>query len=166
MTGEAGRRGYRGGVDEREIERVEVDGMELHVEPVADDDRRVHTALPPKVESWRRRSVSGAILTGFAFGLREALEPEREEAPIVVQVSGEPVEDLAVEAHLDEGRPSESVVRVRPWLLADGDTEAADEGPDASGRSGGTGPGAPVPAGDPPGTGPGAPGPAGDQPGR
>ena len=64
-------------MDERKVERVEVDGMELHVESVADDDHEVHTALPPKVESWRRRSVSGAILTGFAFGLREALEPER-----------------------------------------------------------------------------------------
>ena len=108
-------------MDERKVERVEVDGMELHVEPVDEDpearpgDRGPHTALPPKIESWRRRSVTGAVLTGFAFGLREVLEPEREETSIVVQVSGEPVKDLAVQAHLDEQKPRDSVVTVRPW---------------------------------------------------
>jgi hypothetical protein len=115
-------------VDKRRVERVEVDGMELHVEPVDEDGQPpggLHTALPPQVESWRRRSVTGAILTGFAFGLREVLEPERQEAAIVVQVSGEPVDDLPVEAHLDDRRPSESVVTVRPWLLTEND-ELAD----------------------------------------
>jgi hypothetical protein len=126
-------------VDERKVERVEVDGMELHVEPVDEDNERsggVHTALPPRVESWRRRSVTGAVLTGFAFGLREVLEPEREETAIIVQVSGEPVGDLSVEADLNERRPSESVVTVRPWLLAE-PPAPADEvtaGTDAGGR--------------------------------
>jgi len=97
-----------------ESTRVEIDGMELHVEP-AESER--HTALPPKVEAWRRRTATGAILTGFAFGLREALEPQRNDPPIIVQVSGEPVGELPVEAHLDDGQPSESVVMIRPWLL-------------------------------------------------
>jgi hypothetical protein len=105
-------------VDERQPERVEVDGMELHVEPSVDEaDRGPHTALPTKIESWRRRSAVGAVLTGIALGLKEALEPERDEPAIVAQVSGEPVEDLPVEAHLDEDRPAESVVTIRPWLL-------------------------------------------------
>ena len=90
--------GYRGSVDE-------------------DDSQK--TALPPKVESWRRRSATGAILTGFAFGLREVFEPEREEPAIVAQVSGEPVGDLPVQAQLDEVSPRESVVTIRPWLLED-----------------------------------------------
>jgi hypothetical protein len=88
--------GYRGGVDEEEAQR---------------------TALPPKMEAWRRRSATGAILTGFAFGLREVFEPEREEPAIVQQVPGEPPGDLPVEAHLDGTRPDESVVTIRPWLL-------------------------------------------------
>jgi hypothetical protein len=122
-------------VEDRKIERVDVDGMELHVESVGDDrtDEGTHTALPPRVESWRRRSVAGAVLTGFAFGLREALEPERQEAPIIVQVSGEPVDDLPVEAHLDDLQPSESVVTVRPWLLKEiADESAAARPSDAS----------------------------------
>jgi hypothetical protein len=80
-------------------------------------DSGPHTALPPKIESWRRRSATGAVLTGFAFGLREVFEPERKEPAIIMEVSGEPPEDLPVEAHVDERRPDESVVTIRPWLL-------------------------------------------------
>lgn len=107
-------------------ERVEVDGMELHVDPPEAGAER-HNALPPRVEAWRKRSAVGAILTGFAFGLREALEPERDEPGIVAQVSGEPVGDLPVHADVDDRSPRESVVRIRPWLLQD----------QAEGRSGG-----------------------------
>jgi hypothetical protein len=113
------RRRYVVGVDEHRPERVEIDGFELHVEPVSDASAELHTALPPRIESWRRRSAMGAILTGFALGLREALEPEREEPAIVAQVSGEPVGDLPVQAQLDEVSPRESVVTIRPWLLED-----------------------------------------------
>ena len=55
------------------------------------------------------------------------LEPEREETAIIVQVSGEPVGDLPVEAHLKEGPDGESVVTVRPWLLQPSDQAAAGE---------------------------------------
>ena len=88
--------GYRGDVDEDEAQR---------------------TALPAKMEAWRRRSATGAILTGFAFGLKEVFEPERDEPAIVQQVPGEPPGDLPVEAQLDQTRPDESVVTIRPWLL-------------------------------------------------
>jgi hypothetical protein len=136
-------------VEERKVERVQVDGMELHVDPVDDDggdDKGPHTALPPRVESWRRRSVAGAVLSGFAFGLKEALEPERQEAPIIVQVSGDPVDDLPVEAHLDDLQPSESVVTVRPWLLK----EIAAEGGPAEGGPAEGGPAEGGPAEAPP----------------
>ncbi len=77
-----------------------------------------HTALPSKVESWRRRSATGAILTGFAFGLREVFEPERKDPAIVMETSGDPPGDLPVEATLDPLPARHSVVRIRPWLLA------------------------------------------------
>lgn len=78
-----------------------------------------HTALPGKVESWRRRSATGAIITGFAMGLREVFEPERKEPAIVMETSGEPPSDLPVEAELEAATTRRSVVRIRPWLLAD-----------------------------------------------
>ena len=88
----------------------------------------MHTALPPRVENWRKRSAVGAILTGLAMGLREALEAERREPAIVVETSGDPPEDLAVEARLEGGPAKHNVVKIRPWLLpgADGGSEGGD----------------------------------------
>ena len=82
-----------------------------------------HTALPPKIEAWRRRSAAGAILTGFALGLQEALEKRKEEPSIVMETSGDPPKDLPVEADFEYGRPRQSVVQIRPWLLPEGQPE-------------------------------------------
>jgi hypothetical protein len=97
-------------------DRVEIDGMELHLHAVAGGGEP-HTALPPRLEAWRRRSVAGALLTGIAFGLQEALEPKPDETAIVVQTSGDPPDDLPVEADLTALRPEDKTVTIRPWLL-------------------------------------------------
>jgi hypothetical protein len=120
-------------VDEHRPERVEVDGFEMHVDPAPDEVSGMHNALPTKIESWRRRSALGAILTGFALGLKEALEPKRDEPSIVTQVSGDPVKDLPVQAELDDMRPGDSIVTIRPWLLADHPPKAPDEADPAAG---------------------------------
>ncbi|MBV9660373.1 MAG: hypothetical protein JO337_04380 [Acidimicrobiales bacterium] len=91
-----------------------------------------HTALPPKMEAWRRRSATGAILTGFALGLQQALEAPKEEPSIVMETSGDPPQDLPVEADFEYGRPRNSVVSIRPWLL--GSEDDAKE-PDAARES-------------------------------
>jgi hypothetical protein len=91
--------------------------MELHLHPVEGEADEQHTALPPRLEAWRKRSATGALLTGIALGLQEALDPRPEEAPIVVQTSGDPPGDLPVEADLSGIRPDEKVVTIRPWLL-------------------------------------------------
>ena len=119
---------------EEEAEEPRPDGLEAEVEypePIG-----THTALPPKLEKWRKRSATGAILTGFALGLQEALE-NRQEPSIVVQTSGDPPQDLPVEAELEYGRPRQSVVSIRPWLLPDG------EGKRANGEETADGPGRP-----------------------
>jgi hypothetical protein len=108
------------------------------------------TALPPKVESWRKRSAVGAILTGFALGLQEALEKHKEDPSIVMETSGDPPRDLPVEADFEYGRPKQSVVQIRPWLLPDGSTGAPREGRDSDGAASDPGGGRPAPAGDPP----------------
>ncbi|MGI8493443.1 MAG: hypothetical protein ACR2KC_07845, partial [Acidimicrobiales bacterium] len=61
---------------------------EPFVVPLEDEEpegTELHTGLPPRVESWRRRSATGAILTGFALGLQEALETKRKEPSIVME---------------------------------------------------------------------------------
>lgn len=90
------------------------------------DDDEPHTALPSKVESWRRRSATGAILTGFALGLQEVFEPKRDEPAVVMETSGDPPRDLPVEADFEYGRPRQSVVNVRPWLLPDAPTSNSE----------------------------------------
>jgi hypothetical protein len=104
------------------------------LEPVVAEEE-YHSALPPKVEAWRKRSATGAVLTGLALGLQEALQKEREEPAIVMQTSGAPPTDLPVEADFEYRRPRHSVVNIRPWLVepsAGPDTEEGDtEPPDA-----------------------------------
>jgi hypothetical protein len=93
------------------------------------DDAR--TALPPKFDAWRRRSATGAILTGFALGLQQVFEKEKEEPAIVMQTSGDPPRDLPVEADVERARPRQSVVNIRPWLLATPESAGAgDANPD------------------------------------
>ncbi len=98
----------------------------------AEPEQEYHTALPPKIEAWRKRSAAGAILTGFALGLQEALETKRQEPAIVMQTSGDPPRDLPIEADFEYGRPRQTVVSIRPWLL---DGAAAEQDPDEAGST-------------------------------
>lgn len=113
---EEGEAPYQDEVDPPEVEVAEV-------EVTVDNPGELHTALPPRMESWRRRSAAGAILTGIGLGLREALEPKRDEPSILVVASGDLPSDLAVEAELAGFHPSVHVVRIRPWLLESGDPD-------------------------------------------
>jgi hypothetical protein len=119
---------------------VPEDGFDLVYGEVKAGPEILHNALPTRIEAWRRRSTMGAVLTGFALGLKEALEPRKNEPAVILETSGEPPEDLPVEAQLEKLIPSQTVVKVRPWLLGGADpaskTEAdaaadsvVDEGP-------------------------------------
>lgn len=104
-----------------------------------DPDEAQRTALPGRVERWRRRSATGAIMSGFAFGLKEVFEPNRTEPAVVQETSGDPPEDLPVDAEFDPLVARRSVVRIRPWLLHhDGDDHAEGTGAEG-GAPGGEG---------------------------
>lgn len=69
-------------------------------------------------EAWRRRSATGAVLTGIALGLRHALELQQEPPAIVQEVpGGPPGDDEPWAVQLDHDHPEESVVVIRPWLF-------------------------------------------------
>lgn len=112
---------------------VEAHGESGGQEGTPGDPAAPHTALPTRVEAWRKRSAAGAILTGFALGLQEALETRRDEPSIVVQTSGDPPDDLPVEADFEYGRPRQSVVSIRPWLLGDSSAKRSEPDTDTSG---------------------------------
>jgi hypothetical protein len=70
-------------------------------------------------ERWQRRTATGAILSGLALGFQQVFEAPKDEVSIVMETSGTPPRDLPVEAEFDEMVPRRSVVKIRPWLLAD-----------------------------------------------
>lgn len=70
-------------------------------------------------ERWRRRSATGAVLTAVALGLREALEPKREEPGIVMPAPEDDFEP--VDLFLDPDSPEGTWVIIRPWLLNGGE---------------------------------------------
>lgn len=80
--------------------------------------QELHNALPPRVEAWRRRSVTGAMLTGIARGLGQVFDPERERPAIVAEMQGEPPPPPGpVEAKIDPEDPEASRLIVRSWMI-------------------------------------------------
>lgn len=78
------------------------------------------TALPPRLEAWRRRSFTGALMTGVALGLAEALEVPRSGVAIVAQAPGEPLGPPGrMQVELDPDDPTRAAVIIRPWLFSD-----------------------------------------------
>ena len=94
-----------------------------------DGEARVESPSPSpgKMESWRKRSATGAVLTGLALGFQQVFEKEREEPAIIMTTSGDPPRDLPVEAEVEHGRPRRSVVNIRPWLLDQGRSRPASD---------------------------------------
>jgi len=92
---------------------------------------------PSRMDSWRKRSATGAILTGIALGLQNTFQPKEDDPAIIQEATGDPPDDLPVEADFEFRRPKQSVVNIRPWLLNGADTAA---------RSGGDAPTAGEPA--------------------
>jgi len=62
------------------------------------------------------RSTTGAMLAAAMLGLRDVLEPERDEVAIVVDAPGAPPNRDPYVLRLDPEHPEDSIVMVRPWL--------------------------------------------------
>ncbi len=75
-------------------------------------------AEPAPIERFRRTAI-GSVLAAGMFGLRDVLEPPKDETPAIVEdwAGGEPFDDPIV-LRLDPDHPEDSIVMVRPWLDA------------------------------------------------
>lgn len=83
------------------------------IEAWAPPDEDGEPPIPSRLVSWGRGSVVGAVLTGAALGLREVLDPPRDEQIVVeVDASGEP-HDLPIRLLLDPDDPRGSLCIVR-----------------------------------------------------
>jgi hypothetical protein len=94
-----------GAVDPGAVEATDVEDPDA-------GDANEHDSL--RFDRWRKRSATGAVLTGVALGLQHALDRPKQEPAIVVEASGEPEDDDApFVVHLDPDDPSRTVVVVR-----------------------------------------------------
>ena len=81
-----------------------------------DDPETVGHAEPAPIERFHRTAI-GSVLAAGMFGLRDVLEPPKDETPAIVEdwAGGEPFNDPIV-LRLDPDHPEDSIVMVRPWL--------------------------------------------------
>ena len=101
--------GYRASVLEDDEESTEATPDDAEAEVVG------HAEAAP-IERFRRTSV-GAVLAAGMLGLRDVLEPEKDETPAIVEdwAGGEPFKEPVV-LRLDPDHPEDSIVMIRPWL--------------------------------------------------
>ena len=69
---------------------------------------------PIGFQRWMKRSASGAILSGIALGLQQALEPERKLPAFVLEAPGEPEDpDATITLRFDPDDPTKTVAVIR-----------------------------------------------------
>ena len=69
---------------------------------------------PLRFSKWMKRSATGAVLTGIAIGLQEALEPQNKEVPFVIEARGEPDDpDRPIDLKFDPDSPQGTVAIIR-----------------------------------------------------
>jgi len=74
-------------------------------------------ATPPPIERFHRSAVGTAFAAGL-MGLRDVLEPAKDETPAIVEdwAGGGPLNDPMV-LRLDPDNPQDSIVMIRPHLM-------------------------------------------------
>jgi hypothetical protein len=69
---------------------------------------------PLRFDAWRRRSATGAVLTGIALGLQQALTDVRDPPAIVLEAQGEPEDpDAPIDLRFDPDDPAGTVAIIR-----------------------------------------------------
>ncbi len=77
-----------------------------------EDDPGPHDPL--RFNHWMKRSTAGAVLSGIALGLQQALEPKRELPAFVMEAPGEPEDpDAPITLHFDPDDPTKTVAVIR-----------------------------------------------------
>jgi hypothetical protein len=69
---------------------------------------------PLRFNNWMKRSATGAVMTGIAVGLQQALQLPRQEPAFVIEASGEPHDpNRAIDLHFDPDNPADTVAIIR-----------------------------------------------------
>jgi len=93
------------------------------------DDPVAHDPL--RFNQWMKRSTAGAVLSGIALGLQQALEPKRELPAFVMEAPGDPEDpDAPITLHFDPDDPTRTVAVIRaPAPPDDGSSGSGTPGP-------------------------------------
>ncbi len=124
--------GYRGPVDNGPVDST---GGGEPVDSGAEPPKDETPAGAAGFDRWRRRSVTGAVMTGIALGLQEVFTGPKPEIAIVHEAPGEPpAEDQAIALSFDPDQPHRAVAVIRPWLLGQGQETSvpSEDAPDQS----------------------------------
>jgi hypothetical protein len=82
---------------------------------------------PLRFNSWMKRSATGAVMTGIAVGLQQALELPRQEPAFVIEASGEPEDpNRPIDLHFDPDNPADTVAIIRRPPVEKPDEEPTD----------------------------------------
>jgi hypothetical protein len=69
---------------------------------------------PLRFHQWMKRSATGAVFSGIALGLQQALERKREVPAFVMEAPGEPEDpDAPITLHFDPDDPTKTVAVIR-----------------------------------------------------
>ena len=72
------------------------------------------TVDPLRFNKWMKRSATGAVLSGIALGLQEALTIKKEQPAFVMEAPGEPEDDEApIQLKFDPDDPANTVAIIR-----------------------------------------------------
>jgi hypothetical protein len=83
---------------------------------------------PLRFNNWMKRSATGALMTGIAVGLQQALELPRQQPAFVIEASGEPEDpDRPIDLRFDPDSPEDTVAIIKRPAPAD-----PPEGPSVS----------------------------------
>jgi hypothetical protein len=68
--------------------------------------------------TWQQQTAAGAAFTAVSLGVRHAVDGNDDEVAVIKEIDLPPFDPtIPIELHLEPGRPDDSWVVIRPWLL-------------------------------------------------
>ena len=85
---------------------------------------------PLRFSNWMKRSATGAVMSGISIGLREALQPTKNQPAFVMEATGLPEDpDNPIHLQFDPDSPADTVAIIRiPSAGKDGRADPAEPG--------------------------------------
>jgi hypothetical protein len=84
---------------------------------------------PLRFNNWMKRSTTGAVMTGIAVGLQQALQLPRQEPAFVIEASGEPHDpNNPIDLRFDPDNPADTVAIIRRPAAVDPPDESPPPG--------------------------------------